>query len=421
MNKLFSYSLKRSKISSLIRKINSNKDFCTKLEEIEEPVLYTQHNSYAYEIMLNQPKKLNALDYKMVKSMLKRVQEWIPDNIDSSSSDEEGAKSIKEENYPKMVIMSGKGKAFCAGGDISSIYKQRTLKDGLKLNKNFFRYEYLLDYSITRMKPVQVAFWQGAVMGGGCGISVNAPIRIATDNTVFAMPETAIGLFPDVGATWFLPRIFNNNTAMGLYVGLSGDRIKGKDLAKCGYATHYVNLENLEKLKAELITKANGSTTLESITNICNSFSDFTYTPKEYSYSKSEMINKIFKLDSLIENVERLKALEKNGLEAEKLWATTTLTNFAKFSPTSMHVTFEQIKRGASIKSIEEAFNVEAQLISVFLENNDFFEGVRALLIDKDNSPKWEFKSIEDVKVEEIIAKYFNRKVDEAGDVSEED
>ena len=431
MNKIgsFASSSKRScKFTNYKNYFNINhKLFCTKsdynkkepsLNNNEESVLFKNHNTYVLEVILNQPKKLNALDYKMIKSILKRVQEWVPDYIDSSS-DEESNKSNNEENYPKIVIMSGNGKAFCAGGDITSIYKQRTMKDGLKLNKNFFRYEYLLDYSITKMKPVQVSFWNGAVMGGGCGISVNSPIRIATENTVFAMPETAIGLFPDVGASWFLPRIFNNNALLGLYIGLSGERIKGKDLAKCGFATHYVSLDKFDKLKQELISKANSNSNLDTIKDICNSFADFTYTPENFSYSKLELINKVLQLDSLKENIQRIKELSEKGTETEKQWAVTTLANFAKFSPTSMIVTFEQIKRGAAIKSIEEAFNIEAQLVNGFMEGNDFFEGVRALLIDKDNSPKWEYKSIDDVNVDEVVEKYFNRKDENAADLSD--
>jgi len=434
MNKMFSSSLRRLKMQSnflkssnftnkLIKTIQYN--FCSKPntnnkdDAAEDSVLYKHHNSYAFEIMLNQPKRLNAIDYKMIKSILKRVQEWVPDNIDSSS-DEESIKH-KEDKIPKMVIMSGVGKAFCAGGDVASLYRQRSQTDGLKLNKNFFRYEYLLDYSITKMKPIQVSFWQGAIMGGGCGISVNSPIRIATENTVFAMPETAIGLFPDVGSTWVLPRIFNNNPSMGMYIGLSGDRIKGVDLAKCGYATHYVNLEKFEKLKQELISKSNSETTLETIREICNGYSDYIYTPTNFSYSKLDMINKVIKLDTLKDNFDRLKSLSETGNEHEKKWASTTLTNFNKFSPTSMCVTFEQIKRGATLKSIEEAFNIESQLINVFMENNDFFEGVRALLIDKDNSPKWEYKSIDEIKLDELIAKYFNKKDETNADLSDDE
>ncbi len=415
MNKVLMKPLRKvlSQCQCSFLKFKLNKfNFCSKVKidpkasGVEDAILYKQHNRHTTEVILNQPKKLNSLDYKMVKGLLKRVQEWIPDNIESSSDED------KEENLPKMVLFSGNGKAFCAGGDVATLVKQKNEKDGMKLNKNFFRYEYLLDYSITKMKPVQIAFWHGAVMGGGCGISVNAPIRIATENTIFAMPETAIGLFPDVGATWFLPRIFNNNLPMGMYIGLSGDRIRGQDLAKCGYATHYVNLEKFAKLKEELIAKANSSINLETITDICNSYSDFVYSPKNFSYEKIEMVNKVFKLDSLKEVVLRLKSLEESGTDKEKEWAKKTLGNFAKFSPISMVVTFEQIRRGVDIKSIEEAFNIESQLVNACMENNDFFEGVRALLIDKDNKPNWEYKSIDEVNVEEVISKYFNRKED---------
>jgi 3-hydroxyisobutyryl-CoA hydrolase len=162
-----------------------------------ESVLYKQHNKNCYEIILNEPKKLNSLDLKMIKSMLRRVKQWVPDR--ENSTDEEATDSerfgneVKQVEIPQVVIMNGAGgKSFCAGGDIANLYNLKKKGEDDKVIKDFFRYEYLLDYLLTRMRPIQVAMWNGYVMGGGVGLSIHAPIRIATDNTLFAMPGNII-------------------------------------------------------------------------------------------------------------------------------------------------------------------------------------------------------------------------------------
>jgi len=429
-------------ISSSLRRLQTHfpsfkylniKNFCTKSTEApksqlkqKEPfdsILYTSHTKHVLEITLNQPKKLNALDYRMIKNLIKRVREWVPENLNNSSSDDSSSVELDTDadKIPKVILMTGNGKHFCAGGDVTSLYHLKQNKASLKVIKDFFRYEYLLDYSLTKIDPIQVAFWNGVVMGGGVGLSVNSPIRIATDTSVFAMPETAIGLFPDVGSTWFLPRIFNEEPSIGLYVGLTGERIKGKDLARCGFATHFVPAHKMEGLKAALIEKINENSNLGSVDEICRSFSDYVYKPDDFYFNREDEIKRVFQFDSLDDIMDRLRDLQEIGSELEKSWASLILANFAKFSPISLHVTFESLKRGTQLKSIEEAFNIEAQLIGVFMENKDFYEGVRALLIDKDNNPKWQYKSLKDVpNVDELIKKYFNRKEEITVDPEEE-
>jgi 3-hydroxyisobutyryl-CoA hydrolase len=161
------------------------------LLEKYEGVLYKQTSKFVTEIILNQPKKLNSLDYRMVKNLLRRVRQWIPNTPEYTTSgeetDSEEAKKIGS-HVPKVVIMTGAGeKSFCAGGDITNIYHLKK-KGDIKGAKDFFRYEYLLDYSLTKIQPIQVSIWNGYVMGGGVGLSIHSPIRIATDNTLFAMP-----------------------------------------------------------------------------------------------------------------------------------------------------------------------------------------------------------------------------------------
>ena len=168
----------------------------------------------------------------MVHLMLKEVQKW----------------EQKPQTAPRVLLISGVGgKAFCAGGDIKLIYESGTGKASPTIKSQFFHDEYVLDYSLTHMKPLQISLWNGIVMGGGVGVSVHAPIRVATDNTVFAMPETSIGFFTDVGGSYFLPRV-KHNIQHGLYLGLTGHRLKAKELVQWGIATHFVSSAKIETL-----------------------------------------------------------------------------------------------------------------------------------------------------------------------------
>lgn len=157
--------------------------------------------------------------------------------------------------------MLGAGsKAFCAGGDVRAIYDSQNDNEYDSLKRRFFFEEYIVDYAIAKMLPVQVALYNGVVMGGGVGISINAPIRIATEKSLWAMPETAIGLFPDVGGSHFLPALKHG---MGMYFGLTGSRLTGKDLVRANIATHYMTLEQAELFKADLFKTIGPIATVE--------------------------------------------------------------------------------------------------------------------------------------------------------------
>lgn len=153
---------------------------------------------------------------------------------------------------PRVMLMSGAGeKAFCAGGDIVTLYHGH--KEGVPTEKllEFFSTEYLLDYSLSQLKTIeQISIWNGFCMGGGVGLTWHSPVRIATDNSLYAMPETAIGFFTDVGGSYFLPRIKGGDFSLGLYLGLTGMRVKSRDLVKYGLATHYMPQENMEDFYA---------------------------------------------------------------------------------------------------------------------------------------------------------------------------
>lgn len=181
-----------------------------------------------------------------------------------------------------------------------------------------------------------------------------------------AFLETAIGLFPDVGGTYFLPRVFNKDPSIGLYMALTGEKIKGKDLAKCGVATHFVSSERLENLKSTIIEKSKEDVSLQKLQDIVSEFSEVIYSPKDFWFPKGDEIKRTFIPDDLNEVFTRLQRLIENGSEGEQAWAQNTLNALNSFSPLSLVVTFEQIKKGIKIKSLEEAYNIEAQMISAY-------------------------------------------------------
>ena len=164
----------------------------------------------SFEFQLNVNKTLNSIDLDMVNIMSDKLYAWAKGH----------------EEAPRVVMISGTGgKAFCAGGDIVSMYNLWKNNSPMEAKSEFFAKEYLMDYSLTTMKPIQVALWNGIVMGGGVGVSCHSPIRVATEKSMYAMPETAIGFFCDVGGSYFLSRV-NNNVNLGMYLGLTGHRLK---------------------------------------------------------------------------------------------------------------------------------------------------------------------------------------------------
>ena len=390
-----------------------------------EGVLYNQHTKYLTEINLNMPKKFNSLDLKMIRSMLKKVRQWIPYNIDGFSS--EGEFSQEKNAVPKVAVFTGNGKAFSAGGDIVELYNAKMKDPNAKILKDFFRYEFLLDYSITRMLPIQVALWHGAVMGGGVGISINSPFKICTDSTIFAMPESKIGLFTDVGASWFLPRILNNSPELGLFIGLTGERIRGKDLAVTGIATHYVAQEKFDKIKDILISNIDEKINKEKLYDLVSENCDYTFDKNKFVYPNYEKILYTFQLDSLENIFQRLENLiesnkdkisselkDQSNLEnlvsdTSRDWAIKVKKNLTSQSPLSLSVILELLKRGTQLDSIDEAYDMEIQVMNGFMEDSDFFEGVRALLVEKDNKPVWKHGSYKEINHEDMVKQYFER------------
>lgn len=289
-------------------------------------------------ITLNRPKALNALDLSMVKKILPTLIRW--------------------EQEKSLVIVKGAGeKSFCAGGDVKSI--ALAAKKGEPLGNVFFKHEYTMNGIIGTYKIPYVAFIDGIVMGGGVGLSVHGQFRVATERSLFAMPETQIGLFPDVGGSHFLPRLGGK---LGLYLGLTGQRLKGYDILKAGIATHYVNstcLPDLEKQLLECSNEHDIDKTLKKFS--VDAGTDFTLAPH------LKQINKCFSA-STVEDI--VKELKKDNSE----WAQSTLKLLSKMSPTSMKVTKVLLERGAQI-SLHECLQMEYNVAVNTLAKNDFLEG----------------------------------------------
>lgn len=255
--------------------------------------------------------------------------------------------------------------------------------------KEFFRNEYRNNELIGNYKKPFIAIIDGIVMGGGVGLSVHGKYRVATERTLFAMPETAIGLFPDVGGGHFLPRMSGH---LGTFLGLTGFRLKGSDVQKAGVATHFVESSRLEELEISLFNCKNSSeidNALEKFSSLSNnSSSPFVLEPH------LEQIEKAFSGDTVEDIVQNLHS---DGSE----WAMATLKLISKMSPTSLKITLRQLQLGRSM-TLRECLQMEFRLAAHCCIKSDFHEGVRALLIDKDQQPKWIPDTIEQVTQDQV-------------------
>lgn len=329
-------------------------------------------------LTLNRPKALNALNLSMVREIYSPLKKW------------DGAGDVN------MVILKGSGdKAFCAGGDIVAVTKsaKEAANGGTStVHKDFFREEYRLNHLIGTLSKTFIAFIDGIVMGGGCGLSVNGQFRVGTERTMLAMPETALGLFPDVGGSYFLSRLKDN---LGLYLALTGYRLYGADAYHAGLATHYVASSRLEDLQTKLLSMER--VTHEKVDTLIREFAP-SNIPKFSLEAHLPVIKKTFHAKSVEEIFENLRAENSE-------WSKEQLKTLSKMSPTSLKITFKQLEHGAKM-SFKEVFTMEYRLSQRCFEDHDIYEGCRAILIDKDRNPKWKPEKLENV-TDNVIERYF--------------
>ncbi|XP_036109330.1 3-hydroxyisobutyryl-CoA hydrolase, mitochondrial isoform X2 [Molossus molossus] len=324
-------------------------------------------------ITLNRPKALNALTLNMIRHIYPQLKKW------------------EQDPETLLIIIKGTGgKAFCAGGDIVAITENS--KTNWKITQDFFREEYMLNNAIASCQKPYIAFIHGITMGGGVGVSVHGLFRVATEKSLFAMPETAIGLFPDVGGGYFLPRLQGK---LGYFLALTGFRLKGRDVYRAGISTHFVDSEKLGMLEEDLL--ALKSPSKENIADVLETYHKKSKIDQGKPFILEEHMDKINSWFSA-NNVEQIiENLQQDGSS----FALEQLKVINKMSPTSLKITLRQLIEGSS-KTLQEVLIMEYRLSQACMGGHDFFEGVRAVLIDKDQSPKWKPANLKEVTDEDV-------------------
>ncbi|MBV9420514.1 MAG: enoyl-CoA hydratase/isomerase family protein, partial [Alphaproteobacteria bacterium] len=285
----------------------------------------------------------------------------------------------------KCVIVQGAGeRAFCAGGDIRTLYDSG--KEGTPYALEFYRDEYLLNAYIKHFPKPYIALIRGIVMGGGVGVSVHGSHRIADESTLFAMPETGIGLFPDVGGSFFLPRLPGE---LGMFLGLTGARLKTTDALYAGVATHFVPAAKREELIERL---ASGAAPDAALAGLADTVPDTFLTEHR---AKIDRIFAAASVDAL------LAALDADHTD----WSADTAKTIRTKSPTATRLAFRQIREGKA-KDFDDCMRMEFRMVNRVIAGHDFYEGVRATIIDKDGAPKWQPDSLDKVR-DADIDKYF--------------
>jgi enoyl-CoA hydratase len=319
-------------------------------------------------VTLTRPKQLNAVTHQMVRALSKALAAW------------------ESDNSVRLVAIKAEGRAFSAGGDILHIYEA-----GKAGNPpvDFFADEYRLNAQIERFPKPYIALIDGIVMGGGVGVSVHGSHRVMTENAVFAMPEVGIGFFPDVGGSFFLPRL---RGSFGIYLGLTGNRVRVGDALWAGIATHAVKQADLETVLAELAGTGAADAVLK---RRC-------FVPDRDTDEAAVMaIARHFSLEDLGDVVGSLR----HEAARDEEFARDALATMEKRSPTSLHVALRQMNAGAML-TMDECMQMEFRIVNRMLRGHDFYEGIRAAIIEKGASPAWDPPSLEAVDPASIEA-YF--------------
>lgn len=319
-------------------------------------------------ITLNRPSVLNALNHAMFKTMHEYLSTW------------QGQPSIKA-----VIIRATEGRAFCAGGDVKSVYEKR-------LNKaddvgDFFKDEYAVNRLIYHYSKPYIALLDGITMGGGAGVSLHGSHRVATERMSFAMPETTIGFFPDVGGSYFLSRV---PYKIGFYLGLSGDRIAYNDVFNLGLVDYVISSDKKNQLIQCLVETDLPSK--QAVTEIIKNFS--MHVPSSELIKHKQVIESCFSYPS----VEKILA----ALNLSTDWCRQVAHTLKTKSPTSLKVTLQELIRGEQL-DFDACMDMEYVMMQQFLSSHDFLEGVRAVLIDKDKNPKWQPSHLNEVTEDDVL------------------
>ncbi|KAJ4707665.1 3-hydroxyisobutyryl-CoA hydrolase 1 [Melia azedarach] len=342
-------------------------------------------NSCVKKVIFNRPRKFNSITIKMILEMLKKLKEY------------------EDDSTVKLVILKGNGKAFCSGGDLKALYKHATEGHwtfGALLYKKLLTLSHLL---ATYKKPL-VALIDGTVMGAGAGLSMHAPYRIVTENTVFAMPEASVGLFPDIGASHFLSRL---PKYFGEYLGLTGAKLDGAEMVACGLATHFVLSKDLHLHMLENALEGLTSSDTTAISHIISKFEHKASVKQDNAYySRSKIVNKCFSRET-VEDIQ-LALKKEAAANWETNWIVDAINSMKSACPASLKIFLRMMKEGRN-RSLEHCLTLEyivhCHIIRETL-NSEFYEGVRAKLLHKDKKPKWRPSKLELVS-EEMVDQFF--------------
>jgi enoyl-CoA hydratase len=319
------------------------------MAETAEPSIVARREGAAGTILMNRPRALNALDLGMIEGIAAALRDF------------------RDDPAVRLVLLEGAGgRAFCAGGDVRRMRELVLAGDAAGVEA-FFAAEYAMNLGIAEFPKPWISLIDGVCMGGGIGVSVHGSHRIVTEHALLAMPETAIALFPDVGTSFVLPRLPG---ALGNWLALTGGRLKGAEAVEAGLATHFVPRESLPALRAALLDGDAGAVARFA-----------QPVPPGAVAAQRPAIDRCFGHAGL---PAIRAALAAEGTE----WAAAQLAILDRVSPTSMAVTLELLRRGATM-DLAACLRMELALTRTVTRHPDFAEGVRAVLVDKDNAPRW--------------------------------
>jgi enoyl-CoA hydratase/carnithine racemase len=322
-----------------------------------EDTVISRRDGRVARVLLNRPRVLNTLTLDMVRVITRALLDF------------------RDDPHVHAVVIEGAGdRAFCAGGDIRALRDGQLSGDRTQVEA-FFREEYDLNLLIANYGKPYIALIDGICMGGGIGVSVHGPYRVATEHAMFAMPETAIGFFPDIGGTFFLPRLPGQ---LGVYLGLTGLRTTGADAVHAGFATHFVS-----RARIPALTSALSEIGPAALARFAEPLPNWTLQPH------LSAIDRCFAGTTIGEIVARL-----SGERDE--WAEEALQAVRSVSPTALAFTLEAFRHGADL-TLRDALDAEFLLTRTTMAYPDFAEGVRAMVVDKDRGPKWSPARIEEI------------------------
>ncbi|MGD9615873.1 MAG: enoyl-CoA hydratase/isomerase family protein [Alphaproteobacteria bacterium] len=350
---------------------------------VSEDILFGQDGGAA-TVTLNRPRALNAFTLGMYRRFDPMLRAW------------------EDDPSVRAVLVRGAGeRAFCAGGDVRAVCEAgRGIAGPRDLTSVFFWEEYELIRRVHRYPKPYLAIIDGITMGGGAGVSVNGAYRVATEKTLLAMPETGIGLFPDVGATRFLNLCPGH---IGRYLGLTGARLGPADALYCGFATHFVTRERVPELVAALAGLAwRDGAERGQIEEVLAAFRSDPGEPP--LAAQGDAIDRCFASETMEEILDALAREAASG-SPDSDWAGETRALLTTKSPTSLKVTLRQLIVGRGF-DLEQALALEYRLTQHFMEGHDFYEGVRAVVIDKDQNPCWQPATLAEVS-DAMVEGYF--------------